>query len=141
MKRVLRNVGLLLCAGLLSVSVSNAQEQSRARVGIKGGMNLSNLYVNDTHNNNQRIGWHGGLYAQLFASEAFSIQPEVVFSTKGTGVTWADGNSVGTKTRFNLSYIDIPILAVFKLGTAAEIQLGPYWSYLLSRSEERRVGK
>jgi hypothetical protein len=132
MKRVLRSVGLLLCAGLISASVANAQEQSRARVGFKGGLNMSNLYVNDTHDNNQRVGWHGGVYAQLFASEAFSIQPEVAFSTKGTGVTWADGTSIGTKTRFNLSYIDIPVLAVFKLGRAAEIHLGPYWSYLLS---------
>lgn len=132
MKRVVRNVGLLLCAAAMVLLVTNAQAQrSSARVGFKGGLNLSNLYVNSTHTDNARVGYHAGFYAQLFQSEAFSIQPEVNFSTKGTGVTWADGNSVGTKTKFNLSYIDIPVLAVFKLGQAAEIHLGPYWSYLV----------
>src|SRR5688572_16119434 len=118
MKRVLRTVGLLLCAGIVSITVANAQQRSGARVGIKGGLNLSNLYVTDTHNNNARIGWHGGFYAQLFASEAFSIQPEVNFSTKGTGVTYGDDlGQLDYKAKFLLSYIDIPVLAVFKLGT------------------------
>lgn len=137
MKNVWKSVSLLLCAGLISaVTITNAQAQQRARVGLKGGMNLSNLYVNEADDENARIGWHAGVYAQLFSSEAFAIQPEVNFSTKGTGVTYgsinAGGVNINHDTKFNLSYLDIPVLAVFKLGRAAEIHLGPYWSYLLS---------
>lgn len=144
MKKVMRNLGLLVCAGLLSVfTVNNAQAQSSPRVGIKGGLNLSNLYVNDVHDENARIGWHGGLYAQLFSNEAFAIQPEVNFSTKGTGITYGSVNNTSVNinhdTRINLSYLDIPVLAVFKLGRAAEIHVGPYWSYLL-KAEIRNKG-
>jgi hypothetical protein len=141
MKRKLRNLGLGLCAGIISVlAVTNAQAQQSPRVGFKGGLNLSNLYVNDVDDENARIGWHAGIYTQLFSSEAFAIQPELNYSTKGTGVTYAraGANSVmfDHDQRFNLNYLDIPVLAVFKLGTAAEIHAGPYWAYLV-RAEIR----
>ena len=127
----LRNLSLLVCAVAISMmSFSDAQAQY-ARAGIKGGLNLSNLYVNDTDEDNARIGWHAGFYGQLFASEGFAIQPEVNFSTKGTGVTRIDATSARYESKFNLSYIDIPVLAVFKLGEVAEIHAGAYWAYLL----------
>lgn len=137
MKNVLRNLGLMLCAGMLSLAgIEKAQAQESPRVGIKGGLNLSNLYVNDADKENARIGWHAGFYGQILSTEAFAIQPEVNFSTKGTGVTWGyvstNGENVNYDTKFILNYIDIPVLAVFKLGKAAEIHAGPYWSYLVS---------
>lgn len=130
MKKV-RNLSLVICAVAISMlSFSEAQAQY-ARAGIKAGLNLSNLYVDQADDDEARIGWHAGVYGQLFASEAFAIQPEVNFSTKGTGVTRIDANSARYESKFNLSYIDIPVLAVFKLGTVAEIHAGAYWAYLL----------
>ncbi len=127
----LRNLSLLVCAVAIStITFTDAQAQY-ARAGIKGGLNLSNLYVNDANDDNARVGWHAGFYGQLFASEAFAIQPEVNFSTKGTGVTRVDATSIKYDSKFNLSYIDIPVLAVFKLGEFAEIHAGAYWAYLL----------
>lgn len=126
-----RNLSLLVCAVAISmISYSNAQAQY-AKAGIKGGLNLSNLYVDQADDDKARIGWHAGVFGQLFASEAFAIQPEVNFSTKGTGVTRIDATSARYESNFNLSYIDIPILAVFKLGKVAEIHAGAYWAYLL----------
>lgn len=127
-----RNLSLLVCAVVISTfSLTDAQAQY-ARAGIKGGLNLSNLYVDEADDENARVGWHAGFYGQLFASEAFAIQPEVNFSTKGTGVTRVDQNSIRYESNFNLSYIDIPVLAVFKLGEFAEIHAGAYWAYLLN---------
>ena len=127
----LRNLSLLVSAVAISmISFTNAQAQY-AKAGIKGGLNLSNLYVNEADDDKARIGWHAGFYGQLFASEAFAIQPEVNFSTKGTGVTRVDATSARYESNFNLSYIDIPVLAVFKLGEVAEIHAGAYWAYLL----------
>jgi len=129
--KTLRNLSLLVSAVAISmVSFSDAQAQY-ARAGIKGGLNLSNLYVNEADDDQARIGWHAGFYGQLFASEAFAIQPEVNFSTKGTGVTRIDATSATYESKFNLTYIDIPVLAVFKLGGVAEIHAGAYWAYLL----------
>jgi hypothetical protein len=145
MKKILRNFSLMLCAGMMSVMfVNKAQAQETPRVGFKGGLNLSNLYVNRADDENARIGWHAGFYGQLLSTEAFAIQPEVNFSTKGTGITYGSINSNGVNinydTKFILNYIDIPVLAVFKLGRAAEIHAGPYWSYLVSAQIKNNSG-
>lgn len=103
---------------------------SKPRAGIKGGLNLSNLITDDVTDKNPRAGFHAGIYGQLFSSEAFAIQPEINFSTKGNKVETEFG-VIDQETKFNLSYIDVPILAVFKLGSVAEIQAGPYWAYLV----------
>ena len=135
MKKI-RNLSLLVSAVAISMFTFNQAQAQYAKAGIKGGLNLSNLYVNEADDDKARIGWHAGFYGQLFASEAFAIQPEVNFSTKGTGVTRIDNNSARYESNFNLSYIDIPVLAVFKLGEFAEIHAGAYWAYLL-RAEIR----
>lgn len=101
-----------------------------ARVGIKGGLNVSNLYINDVNDENARFGFNGGFYGQILSSEVFAIQPELLFSTKGSQADY--GGIINSTVRFNLNYLDLPILAVIKLGPSAEIHAGAYASYLLS---------
>src|SRR5688572_16702711 len=106
------------------------ESRPRARAGIKGGLNVSNLITDEVTDKNARYGFHAGVYAQLFANEGFAIQPELNYSTKGNKVTTTFG-VIDQETKFNLSYLDIPVLAVFKLGNAAEIHAGAYWAYLV----------
>lgn len=101
-----------------------------ARVGVKAGLNVSNLYIDDVNDENARFGFNGGLYGQILSSEAFAIQPELLFSTKGSQADY--GGVINSTVRFNLNYLDLPVLAVIKLGPSAEIHAGPYASYLLS---------
>lgn len=117
-------------AGVMSSHDANAQMNSNARYGIKGGFNASNLYVDDVNDENARYGFNAGLYGQIFASEVFAIQPELLYSTKGSKVEYS--NIVNQTVKYNLNYLDLPVLAVFKLGKAAEIHVGPYASYLLN---------
>lgn len=102
----------------------------KVRAGIKGGLNVSNLITDEVTDKNARYGFHAGVYGQLFANEGFAIQPELNFSTKGNKVNYNVG-IIDQETKFNLSYLDVPILAVFKLGDAAEIHAGAYWAYLV----------
>src|SRR5690606_14162220 len=106
---------------------------STARAGIKGGVNLSNLIIDEPHDRHTRFGFHAGVYGQLFANEGFAIQPEINYSTKGNEVS-SNFGVIDHETKFNLHYIDVPILAVFKLGNAVEIHAGPYWAYLVGAS-------
>jgi hypothetical protein len=103
---------------------------STARAGIKGGVNLSNLIIDEPHDRHTRFGFHVGVYGQLFANEGFAIQPEINYSTKGNEVS-ANFGVIDHETKFNLHYIDVPVLAVFKLGDVVEIHAGPYWAYLV----------
>lgn len=110
--------------------IESRESAAKPRVGIKGGLNASNLITHDVTDRHGRFGFHAGVYGQLFSTEAFAIQPEVNFSTKGNEVKHNFG-IIDHETKFNLSYIDIPVLAVFKLGSAAEIHAGAYWAYLV----------
>lgn len=104
-----------------------------ARGGIKGGLNLSNLYIDNVEDENVRTGFNVGLYTQLMIGPVFAIQPEINYSTKGAK---ADYDILGFQgeNKFNLNYVDMPVLATFKLGDAADIHLGPYFGYLVGVS-------
>jgi hypothetical protein len=123
--RLMRVAGILL----LTFGVTQyAQAQDEPRIGVKGGLNVSNLYIDDVDDENARIGFHVGVYTQLLTSEAFALQPELLYTTKGSD---NDFDVADQSVSFNLNYLELPLLAVFKLGESAEIHLGAYASYLL----------
>jgi Outer membrane protein beta-barrel domain len=103
---------------------------AQMRAGVKGGLNVSNLYIDDVSDENARFGFNLGVYGQILSSDAFAIQPELLFSTRGSKIEYGGGLFDQT-VKYNLSYLDLPVLAVFKLGESAEIHVGPYVGYLL----------
>ncbi|MGC3943493.1 MAG: porin family protein [Chryseolinea sp.] len=121
-------LSLIALVAIVLAGISDANAQIRA--GVKGGLNVSNLYSDDIDDKNARYGFNAGLYGQIFSTETFAIQPELLYSTKGTKAEY--GGIIDQTVKFNLNYLDLPVLAVFKLGDAAEIHVGPYVSYLLN---------
>lgn len=122
-------VGALCVCAMVMLSASMAQGQSKTALGLKGGFNLSNFYVENIDDKNSRLGFHGGLYGRVYATDFFAIQPEINYSTRGNEVI--SNGFFNQKTRFNLNYIDVPVLAVFKLGKAVEVHAGVYGGYLI----------
>lgn len=112
---------------VLSASALHAQDERR--MGVKGGLNLSNLYVDDVNDENARIGFNAGFYGQILSTDVFAIQPELLYTTKGSENEY-DG-IIDQTVKFKLNYLEVPLLAVFKLGDVAEIHAGGYGSYLL----------
>jgi len=100
------------------------------RAGIKGGLNVSNFITDEPTDKHTLVGFHAGVFGQLFVNEGFAIQPEINYSTKGNAIT-SNFGVIDHETKFNLHYIDVPVLAVFKLGDVVEIHAGPYWAYLV----------
>lgn len=121
------SVIIMVC--LLATSLDN-NVFGQARAGIKGGLNVSNLYIDDLDDENARYGFNVGVFGQVLASETFAIQPELLYSTKGSKAFYE--GIIDQTVKYNLNYLDLPVLAVFKLGESAEIHIGPYASYLLN---------
>jgi len=118
----------LILGGLLSFSADFSFAQT-GKAGIKGGLNVSNLYIDNVTDQNARYGFHLGLFGQPIATDAFALQVELLYSTKGNKAQY--GSPFDQEIKYNLNYLDLPVLAVIKLGEAAEIHLGGYASYLL----------
>jgi len=111
---------------------SNIARSQSLNYGVKGGFTLSNLYIDteDLDDENARIGIHAGLFSQAMLTGKFGIQPEFLFTHKGT-----EGNYnglVNQTVNFNLSYIDIPILLVLRPIEIIEIHAGPHFGVLLN---------
>ncbi len=126
MKNGILTLASLMLLTLVTISTSHAQEN---RGGIKGGVNFSSLYINDVEDENVRVGFHIGIFTQL-GDGSFVIQPELNYSAKGARTEYGGTTYNGTAD-FNLNYLDIPVLATFKIGDAADIHFGPYFGYLV----------
>lgn len=131
-------VAMLIGGTLVAGSKAVAQEQQAMgesslspKFGIKGGVNLTNLYVDDdVSDENMKVGFNAGFFAKLPVTRGFSIQPELLYSSKGAKETYNNFILGEGEYRFNLNYIELPVLAVFNLAKNFNLHVGPYVSYL-----------
>jgi hypothetical protein len=131
MKRISKKfIGILTLILILSINIVKGQssETNSVRFGIKGGVNLSNMYTKDVQDKNILIGYSGGLFFKMPLTSNFSFQPELLYTKKGSEL---DYNSfVSGKASFSLNYIELPILAVINLTENINIHGGVYVSVL-----------
>lgn len=133
MKKMLFVICTLMFSTFLHAQETQTAAETRptAKFGIKGGLNLTNLYVDDVDDENMKPGVNVGFYAKVPVSKIFSVQPEVLYSMKGAQLNY--NNILGSgKYRFNLDYLEVPIGAVVNVAKNFNISVGPYVAFLLS---------
>jgi len=136
--QTIQKLSVLLTAALLAVVVSaSAQEQEtatdaglKAKFGIKGGLNLTTLYSSDVSTSHMKAGFNAGVFAKLPVTRGFSIQPELLYSLKGAKSTYDNFVQGSGEYRFNLGYLELPVLAVVNLTPNFNLQAGGYAAYL-----------
>jgi hypothetical protein len=135
MKNQIKAISLAVLTMALFVVSNPASSQEVTRhsptFGIKGGINLTNLYVDNVTDENMKVGANVGIYAKLPVATGFSIQPEIAYSMKGTQTTYNNVFGSG-KYRFNLDYLEVPVAAVINVAKNFNIHAGPYVAFLLS---------
>lgn len=126
---------LALVAVVLGIQNIQAQTDSKSTdnggFGIRGGVNFSNLYSDDVDDNNVLTGFNVGIFAQAPLAPGIALQPEVNFSTKGAELQYNNALFQGT-AKFNLSYVEIPLLLKINLTKNLNIHGGPYAAFLVS---------
>lgn len=135
MKRIM--CAAVLLAALTSGTRSFAQVQQTTdesyltpKFGIKGGVNLTNMFVDEVSDENMKVGFNAGFFAKLPVTRGFSIQPELLYTSKGAKETYNNIIEGKGEYRFNLNYIELPVLAVINVAKNFNIHAGPYVSYL-----------
>lgn len=138
------NIGLVVILILASVASTFAQQQHSSTVhsltptiGVKGGINFTNLYVDDVKDENMKVGFNLGLFAKLPITQGVSIQPEILYSVKGSKLTYDLGILGSNEYRFNLNYVEVPVLAVINLAKNFNLQAGGYAAYLAQANIKR----
>ena len=98
MKRIVCLIGLLAFVASPAFAVENMS------AGVKAGYNMANVSTDPDSDSDFRSGLALGGYLGVPINEQFSIQPEALFSMKGSEA--ADGSG-----SLKLNYIEIPVLA------------------------------
>jgi hypothetical protein len=101
----------------------------RPKVGIAGGLNISNTVdaYNADFSTTSMSGAHVGLTFEVPLIYPLSFAPEVLFSQKGYKAETGDGTF-----RQKTNYIDIPLLAKFRVTRGFNIVAGPQLTFLTS---------
>lgn len=126
MKRSLILVISILAIFMAFADLSSAQ--TKVELGIKGVLNVANL-TGDVSNNEAMVGFGGGGLMRITPSPQLCIQPEVLWMMKGMKEKGGDNE------KMKLSYIEIPVLVIYKPPTSGNIKpsffVGPAVSFLL----------
>jgi hypothetical protein len=127
MKRIIS----VLALGVLLAAYSFAQ----VGLGIKGGLNLANVGGTDAPPGAKTLtGFAAGGYLEISLPLLFTIQPEILYSQKGTTY---DESMFGTNftVTAKLNYLEIPVLVKYSFPVPVvkpSLYVGPAMGILLS---------
>ncbi len=99
------------------------------RIGLTGNVNISDVVSHnfDNFDTRSKVGVAAGLIFDLPVAYPFSIAPEVLYSQKGYRADTQFGSFAQ-----RADFLDIPVLAKFKLAPGFNFLLGPQFSFLLN---------
>lgn len=114
-----------------------APQAGAATIGLKGGLNFSNVTIKTTSTDipdfKNQTGLVGGIFVN-FKLGPVSIQPEVLYSRRGLSYQEVEDVDVDVTGRMLLDYVEVPVLVKYSFlsGPAKPfLYAGPSFSYLL----------
>jgi hypothetical protein len=130
---------IILLIGVVALFTFKAEAQNSSseniRIGVKGGLNLSNIY--DTKSENYeadaKFGFVLGGFLAIPIGPYLGFQPEVLFSQKGCRATGTAMGVIDYEYTLTSNFIDVPLLIALKPIAQVTFLAGPQYSYLLSQ--------
>ena len=148
MRKVYLLILMLCVSGLIYAQEETTNSSTNIVIGAKLGGNLTYLWGRGTDYVSVKPfpGIHVGGYIRYSLTEKLSIQPELLFSTRGISVQKYVGNSddgfyvndpifttagyevdrpYSSKTKLNIFYIDLPVMVQYGVIPNLRIHAGP----------------
>lgn len=129
-----KNLNLLLL--LLAITTVCNLVNAQTKVGIKAGVNFSNIMLEDENGHKGETqsmpGVQLGLTLDIPIAAAFFIQPGIMYSQKGFKQETGGYYGKATDFKVNVSYIEMPVNFLYKPGLGIGNLLlgaGPYIGY------------
>lgn len=123
---------------LLAVVLTAGYTQAQFTIGVRAGFNLTNWQNLVGDGGKFKPGFQAGVVGECAISEAFAIQPGILYAMQGYKYEGSkyEGGGVNWKTEetFTLNYIQVPINAQYKLYLGSIkllLQAGPYIGYAI----------
>jgi hypothetical protein len=135
-------IALFILSAFYSIS-SAQQDPGTIQFGVNGGLNQSYVDISNSYQQSaSKVGFTGGVSADYYFSDTWSIKLRASYDQKGWGngyldVTDANGNTTEIEgLTIKLNYITIPLMANLHFGRQKQwyFDLGPYIGILTSAS-------
>ena len=112
---------------LILFAAVSTQAQS-FRIGLKGGLNVSNFTGGDfgSLKNKAIVAYHLGTYVNIKVG-AISLQPELLISSQGAKLDSATGSE-----NWKVTYLAVPVMLKYRTESGFYVEGGPQVSFKLS---------
>jgi len=120
----------IIIAVLLSLTAVNSYSQG-FELGVRLGANMSKV-DGKAFDEEYRLGYNIGAYSQIKLSEAWGVQPELLWSNINTRTAnnVDEVYNLGNMTDISLDYLSIPILVTFTPVSLISFQSGPQFGIM-----------
>ena len=116
----MKKISLFFLALMCSISLF---AQTSAKLGIKAGLNVASLHLEEDEDADNLLAPHVGLLAHIHLTDQFALQPELVYSGQGL----EDGDF-----KYKLNYLNLPIMVQYMFDNGFRLETGPQLGLLLS---------
>ncbi len=103
-----------------------AHAQTPVKMGLKGGLNLATLHLEEKEPKDARLGLHAGVLAHVHLTPGLSLQPELMYSSQGM-----EDRITGSTNTWKLDYINLPVQLQYNFNNGFRLQTGPQLGYLV----------
>ncbi|ROH99732.1 porin family protein [Chryseobacterium daecheongense] len=124
-------LGLAVTASSLAFA-QTTKSSSPVAFGIKAGMNVSSLSKDEgLDDQKSKIGFNGGVFANIPVASSFSVQPELLYSQYGSKAEYTIlGDKYSSST--NLDYLTVPVMFQYNALPNLYLEAGPEFGFMLS---------
>ncbi|MEZ5359662.1 MAG: porin family protein [Candidatus Zixiibacteriota bacterium] len=122
----------LVLWGIVCISPMNAQ--SKSELGLRFGLGVSSL-IGDVSGAKSTIGYGGSILYRYAMSSQMSIQPELQMTLKG-----AQGEDSDNSERLKLSYLEFPILLLYRPPTKSSVRPSFFAGPCISLLHTAKIG-
>lgn len=140
---------MLMCAaGIISFAQNDPQlttpMEVKTRFGIKGGVNLATLEIDDEStpnmNTNMKTSFHGSAFVNIPLASSFRFQPEIMFSSQGTksSVRSSTDENLAGIDEYDFRYLAVPLMFQWMSTGGFFVELGPQFSYLTKANGDKQ---
>ena len=115
---------VIFIASLFLLFTVKAQD---VHLGVKGGVNVSQLHFGGNVSSESKVGLNLGVLAHIHtSSKTWAIQPELFYSMEGAK------NVNHSGVTYNLNYFNVPVLLQYMFDNGFRLEGGPQIGFLLS---------
>ena len=121
---------------LIIVSASTFANAQKLHVGIKAGANMNKISGME-FKSGYELGYHAGLFSEVYLGKKFAIQPELLWNQVNTKKAMGSQSVINgwkdSTTNIRLKYLTVPLMIKYHLTNSLALNVGAQYGILIDQ--------